>query len=132
MKRVLRNLLSKTGPFKVEEDVVEKWYTSINNASKAYSLLFLLYIDPSKMQSINGVSDEEVWQSHPRFQLYGFEKFKTYSRNMKKLTYKRKRLIDDEEAGYLQDILKLPKNEKNMLRSPLLEHSSSIRVACRG
>ena len=31
---------------------------------------------------------------------------------MKKLTSKRKRLIDDEEAGYLRDMLKLPKNEK--------------------
>ena len=55
---------------------------------------------------------EEVWASHPQFQLYELGNFKNYSRNMKKLTSKRKALISNEEASYQRDMLKLPRNAK--------------------
>jgi len=109
VKRLLKHLLNKTGPFKVEEAAVEPWYTSVSKVSKAYSLLFLLYMDPSKTCAINNMSAEEVWESHPQFQLYELEKFRNYNKNMKKLTSKRRNMICEEEASYHRDMLKLPK-----------------------
>lgn len=113
VKLLLKHSLEKTGPFKVEEaPAVEPWYTSVSTVSKAYSLLFLLYMDPSKTRSINDMTEEEVWKSHPQFQLYELEKFKNYIKNMKKLTNKRRNQIRDEEVSYERDMLKLPRNSK--------------------
>ena len=67
IKRLLKHLLSKTGPFKAEEDVAEPWYTSVNNVSKAYALLYLLYMDKKKSTIINGMTAEQIRHSHPNF-----------------------------------------------------------------
>ena len=55
---------------------------------------------------------EEIWRSRPEFQQYGLEKFKTYNKNMKALTTKRKKQLHDEEENHRQDMFKLPKNSK--------------------
>ncbi|KAL7527871.1 hypothetical protein ACHAXR_002173 [Thalassiosira sp. AJA248-18] len=88
LKRLLRHLLDKTGPFKVEG--VAPWYTSAKNVSRAYSLLFMLYMDSNMSRTINGMSVEELWESHPQFQLYELDKFKTYNKNMQNLTQQAK------------------------------------------
>jgi hypothetical protein len=81
LKLQLIHSLNKTGDFKAE--TTPPWYTSANNVSRAYSLLFMLYMDESKSQTVRSMSDEEVWKSHPQFQEYKLEKFKTYNKNMK-------------------------------------------------
>jgi hypothetical protein len=109
VKRLLRHLLARTGPFKPEEDITEPWWTSVNNVSPAYALLFLLYMDSSKSRILNEMTAEEIWLSHAEFQKYDLSKFNTYNTKMKKLTEKRKELIHEEEASYHRDMLKLPK-----------------------
>lgn len=110
MKRLLKNLLNKTGPFKSEQ--VEPWYTSAKNVSRGYSLLFKLYMDPKHSRAISGMSAEEIWGSHPQFQLYELEKFKSYNKNMQTLTAKRKAMIEEEEESYRRDVLRLPEKGK--------------------
>ena len=105
LKRLLKHYLGKTGPFKVEG--VEPWYTSTKNVSRAYSLLFMLYMDKKKSSKISGMSVEEIWASHPQFQLYELDKFKTYNKNMETLTSRRKRLVSEEEAIFRRDMIKL-------------------------
>ena len=46
LKLQLIHSLNKTGDFKAE--TTPPWYTSANNVSRAYSLLFMLYMDESK------------------------------------------------------------------------------------
>ena len=52
---------------------------------------------------------EQIWNSHPEFQKYNLEKFRTYNTNMKALTNKRKQRINKEEASFHRDMLKIPK-----------------------
>ena len=82
LKRLLKHHLGKTGPFEAEG--VEPWYTSAKHISRAYSLLFMLYMDEKKSRISRGISVEEIWESHPQFQLYELGKFKTYNKNMEK------------------------------------------------
>lgn len=105
MKRLLINRLDKKGPFEVEG--VAPWYTSPTNVSRGYSLLFMLYMDATKADAISRMPVEEIWESHPQFQLYELEKFKTYNTNMKKLTAKRRGLINEEEKSFQRDMLKM-------------------------
>ena len=106
VKRLLRHLLAKTGPFKPEK--IEPWYTSAKNVSRGYALLFALYMDPEESRKLAGMSAEQIWRSHPQFRLYDLEKFVKHNKDMKELTDKRKVLISDEEACYRRDLLKLP------------------------
>ena len=108
MKRILRHFRHETGPFKAEEITVEPWYTSVNNVSKGYSLLFMLYMNSKTSLTINEMTEEEIWESHPEFQVYELEKFKTYNQNMKKLTDKRRMQVQEEEDAYHKDMLTLP------------------------
>lgn len=48
---------------------------------------------------------EQLWESHPEFQNYDLEKFKTYNTNMKALTSKKKKQITLEEATFHRDML---------------------------
>ena len=119
LKRILVHLLDKTGPFKGNKNNgVEKWYTSAKNMSKAYSLLFLLYMNPRNSRIINSMTAEEIWHSHPLFQKYELEKFKKYDKNMKVLTSKRKQLIKEEEETYQREMLRLPRNESTSRSCP--------------
>ena len=109
LKRLLIQKLNQTGPFKIAG--TEPWYTSAKNVSKAYSLLFQLYMAPSKSHAaVANISDEELWKSHPQFQLYDLDKFKKYNKRMKILTKKRRDLVREEEAGYRRDLPKFPAN----------------------
>lgn len=108
IKRQLRHLLNGTGDFKAEEAIIEPWYTSVNKVSKAYLLLFSLHMG----SKIDNMTEEEIWESDPLFQQYELEPFKTYNKNMKKLTNKRKGLLLKEEESYQGDMLKLPRNTK--------------------
>ena len=111
VKRILMNFLNKTGSFKADEVVIEPWYTSVNNVSSAYALLYLLYMDPKKSRQVENMTAEQIWQSNPLFQQYELEKFETYNVNMKKLTEKRRGLIQEEEAVFHQDMLSFPPKE---------------------
>jgi len=118
MKRILRHLLVGTGPFKKKEEKqsIEPWYTSPAKVSRGYALLFLLYMDKNKSKVVNGMTDNELWESYPEFKLYEFDKFKGYNKNMKKLTTKRKDRISDEEASFHRDMLKLSSKKDNTAR----------------
>ena len=70
-------------------------------------LTFSLYMDTRKYQIIKNMPEEDVWKSHSEFQLYEFEKLKTYNQNMATLTSKRKNLIDQEEESFKRDMSKL-------------------------
>ena len=52
LKRLLKHHLGKTGPFEAEG--VEPWYMSAKNVSRAYSLLFMLYMDEKKVKNNQG------------------------------------------------------------------------------
>ena len=99
-----------TGPFandeeeEEEEDKIDKWYTSTNNHSAAYALLHLLYMDSSKVNIINNMSAEQIWQSHPLFRSYPIDDFKKYNANMKKLTKTKRRVIVEDEGIFHQDM----------------------------
>ena len=105
LKRLLFHFQSETGVFEDETAKIESWYTSISNVSKAYSLLFLLYMDSNDSSVINNMTAEEIWESHPQFQQYELDKFKTYSKNMKALTNKKKHCIREDEATLRRDML---------------------------
>jgi hypothetical protein len=83
MKRILVHLQKKSGPFDETKNAkVDKWYTSVNNVSKAYSLLFALHMDEQAYRSLARMPAKEIWQSDPIFQQYEFEKFRDYLKNM--------------------------------------------------
>ena len=73
MKRLLKQFLSKTGPFK--SPGVEPWFTSTKNVSRAYALLFKLHMDPKSSLVVGKMTAEEVWRSHIEFQWYDLETF---------------------------------------------------------
>ena len=110
LKRILNHYKGMTGPFandeeeEEEEDKIDKWYTSTNNHSAAYALLHLLYMDSSKVNIINNMSAEQIWQSHPLFRSYPIDDFKKYNANMKKLTKTRRRVIVEDEGIFHQDM----------------------------
>ena len=114
MKRLLKHLQNKTGPFKrfVEGQLkaVEPWYTSVNNVSNAYSLLLSLLMDDAGARALDRMSIEQIWKSDPLFQQYELDKFKEYHKNMVKLTGKRKKLLSDEYRSYLADMKKVPRH----------------------
>jgi len=69
MKCLLNHHLKRTGPFKATN--VEPWHTSSSkHLSRAYSLLFLFYMNQNESGKISGMTAEEIWDSHPQFQLY--------------------------------------------------------------
>ena len=112
VKRILKHYYNKTGEFKKEEDVVEPWYTSVNNASPAYKLLWFLYMDPKQNKKINVMTAEQIWHSHPKFQQYDYEKFKKWDKAMQKLTSKKRKLIDEEEDSFQKDMIAFPRNAR--------------------
>lgn len=118
MKRLLTHLKDKTGPFQgitesQKKNVVEPWYTSINNVSKAYSLLFSLLMNDTNARTLASMSVEEIWESDPHFKQYELGKFKEYHKNMVKRTTKRKQLIYNEYQAYLDDLQVVPKSNKS-------------------
>ncbi|KAL7554043.1 hypothetical protein ACHAWF_018398 [Thalassiosira exigua] len=124
MKRLLRHHRNKTGPFKAKK--VERWYTSAKDTSVAYSLLYSLYMNPNEFKILNGLSVEQIWKSHPQFQLYELGNFKKYNENMKALTSKRKAMINAEEASFRRDMQKLSSNIKTSRGIPYWHtHSAS-------
>ena len=126
VKRILTHLHLKTGPFKNEEDVVEPWYTSVNNVSTAYKLLFLLYMSPKKHRKINNMSGEQIWSSHPLFQQYDIEKFKNWNKSMIKLTSKRQDHLVEEEEAFRKDMLAIPISKKTSRNVPFwYNHAAS-------
>ena len=56
LKRLLRHRLAGTGPFKVEQAIVEPWYTNVKNISTGYVLLYLLLMDPRKARVLDDMS----------------------------------------------------------------------------
>ena len=85
VKRILKNLYNKTGYFKIEEDAIDPWYTSANNVSAAYKLLWFMYMDPrGQNRKIDSMPVEQIWRSHPKFQQCKFESFKKWNSSMKK------------------------------------------------
>ena len=131
MKLILAHLHNKTGPFEQsagghQKSKVEKWYTSVNNVSKAYSLLFSLLMNDVSSTALARMSVAEIWQSDELFQQYELEKFKEYYKNMVIRTDKRKQSIRDEYKAYQDDMLKLPRCNKTTRGYPFWEtHKAS-------
>lgn len=116
MKRLLLHLQNNTGVFGAKKD--KEWYTSQNNVSDGYSLLFSLYMDPIHSKTLKKMSDEEVWKSHAHFQCYSLNDFAVYNKNMLELTNRRKELIAVEEESFRRDMLKIPPREKTSRGEP--------------
>ena len=110
MKRFLLQSPSETGPFKSEG--VKPRCTSAANVSKAYSLLFMLYMNYEKCSEIETMTVKELWESDPLFKQYPFDSFQTYDKNMKALTEKRKAQLHVEEQCFRRDMQKLPKRSE--------------------
>ena len=115
MKGLLVHFMNKTGPFKADIEggkklVVEPWYTSAKNVSKAYALLFSLHMNPTTYRSIEKMSAEEIWKSSPLFQQYELIKFKEHLKKMADRTTKRKQLIQIEHDAFIADMRALPPN----------------------
>ena len=113
IKRLLVHFLNKTGPFKGGTEggnklVVEPWYTSAKNVSKAYALLFSLHMNSTTFCSIEKMSAEEIWKSSPLFQQYELIKFKEHLKNMSERTMKRKQLIQREHESFVADMVAFP------------------------
>lgn len=131
MKRLLTHLYNNTGPFEEvcegrRKDKVEKWYTSANNVSKAYSLLFSLLMNDAGFKVLSRMNVKEIWQSDPQFQQYELEKFKEYYKNMLKRTNTRKRLLLDENKAYHDDMLKCPRRQETIRGYPFWDtHKAS-------
>ena len=131
MKLLLMHLHNKTGPFEHsagghQKSKVEKWYTSVNNVSKAYALLFSLLMNDVSSTALARMSVVEIWQSDELFQQYELEKFKEYYKNMVIRTDKRKQSIRDEYKAYQDDMLKLPRCNKTTRGYPFWEtHKAS-------
>lgn len=90
LKRLLLHFQNGTGDFSPEK--TEQWYTSPGNVSKAYSLLFSLYMDATYSNVLEQMTAEQIWRSHEIFQLYTLEDFTIYNKRMVDLTNKRKNL----------------------------------------
>lgn len=61
-KRLLIHFQNTTGDFST--DMTDgKWYTSVNNVSKGYSLLFSLYMDPTHSKRLKEMTIEQIWKS---------------------------------------------------------------------
>ena len=73
MKRLLLHFQNNTGFFGAKKD--KEWYTSKNNVSDGYALLFSLYMDRIHSKTLMKMSDEEIWKSHALFQCYSLNDF---------------------------------------------------------
>ena len=80
LKRILVHFQNGSGDFEDETAKVEPWYTSANNVSAAYSLLFLLHMETAYLKKIKKMSAEQIWKSHALFQRYELEKFISYNK----------------------------------------------------
>ena len=78
----------------------------------------MLYMKQNESGKISGMTAEEIWESHPQFQLYELDKFKTYNKNMKIMTAKRMAMIGEEEASFRRDMLELPQKSETIRGIP--------------
>lgn len=131
LKNILIHFQKKTGPFKDRQQTkVEPWYTSVNNVSKAYSLLFSLHMNDATSCTLACMSAEEIWRSDPLFQQYKLEKFKDYLKSMEKRTSSRKKYLQIENEAYYSDMKKLPRNEVTSRGYPFWDtHEASKLLA---
>ena len=88
----------------------------------------MLYMNPTKYATISRMTPKEIWESHPQFQLYELEKFKTYNKKMMELTLKRRSLISEEETNYKRDMLKHPKRNISSQGIPFWPHSQASEL----
>lgn len=130
VKRLLKHRFNNTGDFATKKDTVEPWYTSATNVSKAYKLLWLLYMDPAKCKEISKMTGEQVWKSHPLFQRYEKADFLKWNKAMQGLTSKRRKLIDEEEEAFQRDMLLLPRMSETSRGLPFWnKHPASSLLA---
>jgi hypothetical protein len=128
MKRLLLHLHNKTGPFSKDhrKNEVEKWYTSVNTVSKAYSLLFSLLMNNVSSTALSRMSVDKIWHSDQHFQQYELEKFKEYYKNMVKRTNTRKHLLREEYKAYQGDMLRFQKSNNTARGYPFWDtHKAS-------
>ena len=77
---------NNTGVFGAQKGT--EWYTSPNNVSDGYSLLFSLYMDAIHSQILKKMTVEEIWKSHKHFHCYILNDFAVYNKNMMEETTK--------------------------------------------
>lgn len=85
----------------------EKWNTR-SKKSKGYKLLYKLFMDQSK-SGIDQKTTEEIWKSHRRFSCYPLKDFKKYVDKMKKMTDKRRVLLEEQERDFEHHCLHYPR-----------------------
>lgn len=109
-KRLLRNLLKKTGPFEEEKDTVEPWATR-KKRSKGWHLLYGLRMVKETNDQLNSLTDEEIWESNTLFKQYPLEDFKKYNKDMATSTAIQRKRIEDEEKDFEQHCKNIPHNK---------------------
>ena len=87
---------------------VEPW-VSRNKVSKAYSLLFKLFMDVDS--GVHRMEAEKIWKSHECFQDYPLAEFKQHVKDMAAKTSERRELIAQEEGAYQLYAAANPRND---------------------
>jgi hypothetical protein len=105
---------------------VEPWSTRKKVKSKAWTLLFCLFMDPKT--GIHDMSPEEIHESDPLFLMYPLEDFKKYVKNMAALTEaKIQQLILDKRA-YECHISRFPRNSLTIRGYPFWDTSCACKL----
>lgn len=117
---------AKTGPFAglqqneqegiPQEPEVEKWWTP-RKVSEGYSLLYSLYIEPEGT-GIEEMPVQKLWQSHPAFRCYEFEKFEEYNKKMIKLTNKNRQQVKQDMEDFEHDMQLMPERSFTLNGEP--------------
>ena len=92
-----------------QDDGVEPWKT-LTTTSKAYDLLFKLFMDRKKTK-VHTMTAEQLMDSHDCFKPYGIEDFRVYVTDIDKRTRKLRSVIDKEEEAFRSFRVKHPRNE---------------------
>ena len=110
LKRILRHKLNTSGPFKVEQETIEPW-TSREKRSKAWHLLYELWMADETNDELSRMTAEEIWESNELFKQYSLQNFKKYNNDMAKSTAKQRKDIKKEEEDFKQHCINIPHNE---------------------
>ena len=107
-----KNMKTQKRPVKniseTEKKKVEPW-TSRHKVSKAYALLFKLFMD--RKSGVHHMLKEDIWKSHKSFQDYPLQDFEKYVNDIKEKTNARSKLILEEEEAFDNYVVTNPRRE---------------------
>lgn len=110
LKRILRHKLNNSGPFEVEQETIEPW-TSREKRSRAWHLLYGLWMADETNDELNRMTAEEIWESNELFKQYPLQSFEKYNSDMAKTTAKQRKDIKEDEEAFKQHCINIPHNE---------------------